>query len=195
MTGDELLDVLNAEGTPTGTKSRSDVHRDGDWHAAFHLWVVSGDDVLLQHRGEQKQAWPNLLDATAAGHLTAGESALDGLREAEEELGVRYATGALVPLGVFTVDEPQPDGTHNREFQHVYAIRDNTPLTEFTAIDRTDLRGLVAVRRHDFAQLADGRAVAGIAWDGERAMARRVTSDDLVPTPYIKQIVPQLTTI
>ena len=39
--GEEEFDVLDAEGRPTGrVKARSAVHRDGDWHAAVHVWVL-----------------------------------------------------------------------------------------------------------------------------------------------------------
>ena len=38
---DELFDVLDAAGRPTGrAKRRADVHRDGDWHRALHCWVL-----------------------------------------------------------------------------------------------------------------------------------------------------------
>jgi hypothetical protein len=37
----EHFDVLTPDGTPTGvSKPRSDVHRDGDWHACVHIWVI-----------------------------------------------------------------------------------------------------------------------------------------------------------
>ena len=195
MTADEWLDVLDAAGEPIGTKRRADVHRDGNWHAAFHLWVVSGDQLLLQRRGAQKQAWPQMLDATAAGHLAAGESALDGLREAEEELGIRYQRGALTLLGVFRVDENHGDGTTNREFQHVYAVRDNRPLNEFTAIDRAELEGLVGIHLRDFGRLLEGTDVPGIAWDGARAEATMVRRAELVPAPYLQQIAEHLAAV
>ena len=39
--GEEEFDVLDAKGRPTGrAKARSAVHRDGDWHAAVHVWVL-----------------------------------------------------------------------------------------------------------------------------------------------------------
>ncbi len=53
---DELFDVLDADGRPTGlAKPRGEVHRDGDWHGALHIWVGGiGDDgvpfVLFQRR-------------------------------------------------------------------------------------------------------------------------------------------------
>ena len=95
---DEILDVFDERGRHLGTKRRADVHRDGDWHLAFHLWVVAPAGVLLQRRARGKSSWPGFLDASAAGHLLAGEAIRDGLREADEELGRRLRvrrTGAL----------------------------------------------------------------------------------------------------
>src|SRR5215203_3294193 len=60
----ELFDILDAEGRPTGErKARWQVHRDGDWHAAMHIWVygVRDDDVtfmLFQRRSLSKDTWP-----------------------------------------------------------------------------------------------------------------------------------------
>ena len=84
-TDDEILDVFDEGGRHLGTKRRADVHRDGDWHLAFHLWVVAPAGVLLQRRARGKSSWPGFLDASAAGHLLAGETIRDGLREVDEE--------------------------------------------------------------------------------------------------------------
>lgn len=193
MSADELLDVLAADGSPLGTKRRADVHRDGDWHGAFHLWVVSGDKVLLQRRGAHKTAWPGRLDATAAGHLAAGEAVLDGLREVEEELGVVYAPDQLTACGTFTVDEVQSDGTINREFQHVFVVRDDRPLEAFTDFDRGELDGLAAIGLAAFeGLLTRGGAAGGTAWDGTTRTPITVQADELVPTPYLLAVVKEL---
>jgi hypothetical protein len=194
---DELLDVYAGDGTTRlGTKPRDDVHRDGDWHLAFHLWVVAPAGVLLQRRASDKDSWPGRLDATAAGHLVAGETVADGLREAEEELGVAYAFGDLVALGVHRVDEEPEPGRHNREHQHVFAVRDDRPLEAWTAWDRTELDGLVLVGHDAFAALAGGGGpVAGRAWGGRRAAAVEVAAGELVPTPYLTGITDSLRSV
>ena len=108
---DEILDVFDEHGRLLGTKRRADVHRDGDWHLAFHLWVVAPAGVLLQRRARSKSSWPGFLDASAAGHLLAGETIRDGLREVDEELGAAYAFDDLVHLGVHRVAETERSGT------------------------------------------------------------------------------------
>jgi isopentenyldiphosphate isomerase len=194
----ELLDVVSADGlTLLGVKDRDEVHRDGDWHVAFHLWVVRADGVLLQRRARDKESWPGYLDATAAGHLVAGESRKDGLREVEEELGVAYAFAQLIPLGVHRVDgEPHP-GFINREHQYVYAVRDDRPLETWTGFDRRELEGLTLVSHDGFAVHAAGKpeAVPARDWDGRAVRDAVVTSGKVVPAPYLGQVAPELAAI
>ncbi|HEY4096425.1 MAG TPA: NUDIX domain-containing protein [Baekduia sp.] len=191
---DELLDTFDEHGRPLGIKRRGDVHRDGDWHLAFHLWVVRADGVLLQRRALTKGSWPGFLDASAAGHLLAGETIADGLREVEEELGVVYAFDALAPLGVHRVADRERDGRTNRELQHVFAVRDERALEAWTDFDRAEVDGVVLVSHAGFATLVAGGSdrVAATAWDGVRAAPIAVAAGELVPTPYLKDIAPEL---
>jgi hypothetical protein len=192
MPDDELLDVFDERGWHAGVKSRAAVHRDGDWHLAFHLWVVSSAGVLLQRRSQAKASWPGRLDATAAGHLLAGEAVRDGLREAEEELGVAYAFESLAPLGVHRVEE-----AGNRELQHVFGVRDERPLDAWTGFDREEVDGLVLVGHGAFARLAAGSGDGedGRAWDGTTVTDVRVAPAELVPTPYLVALTPELSAL
>ena len=187
MSGSELLDVFDEQGARLGVRTRDDAHREGLWHRCLHLWVLSGEDeVLLQRRAAAKAAWPGRLDATAAGHLTAGERVLDGLREAEEELGVPFAPGEVRPLGVRAVaDRPAP-GTLNREFQHVYLARSRRSLDAWTRLDRREVSGLVALELPAFTALVHrGEPQPGRSWDGERVTRALVAPGELVPSPYL----------
>jgi isopentenyl-diphosphate Delta-isomerase len=93
---EELVDVLGG-----GVKAKAAVHRDGDWHVAAHVWIVTpAGRVLLQRRARVKENWPGYWDVSAAGHLSAGESAIDAaIRETREELGLAIAAGDLTHIG------------------------------------------------------------------------------------------------
>ena len=87
----EYFDILDDMGNKTGkTKSRSEVHRDGDWHKAVHIWILNDEgEVLLQRRCATKDSNPNMLDISCAGHLSAGDDSLNGaIRELKEELNL-----------------------------------------------------------------------------------------------------------
>jgi isopentenyl-diphosphate Delta-isomerase len=99
---DELIDVLNFDGTPTGTiRWKSEVHRDGLWHLSVHTWIVTPDGALiLQRRARTKENHPGLWDISSAGHVSAGELAIDAAaRELEEEIGLAVPPGELEHIG------------------------------------------------------------------------------------------------
>ncbi len=183
----ELLDVYDERGAWVGVERRDIVHRDGLWHRCFHLWVVSGDGVLLQRRALDKQAFGGMLDATAAGHLTAGESVGDGVREAEEELGVAFELAALEDLGMRPgVDRPTPT-TINREFQHVFLARDCRPLAAWADFDRGEVAGLARVSLKHFRELVCGAVPGpwpGCEWDGRTVAVTQIVREELVLASY-----------
>jgi len=76
----EYFDLLDEKGNKTGkTKLRSEVHRDGDWHKAVHIWIINEQgDILLQRRSPNKDSDPNKLDISCAGHLTTGDDSITG---------------------------------------------------------------------------------------------------------------------
>ena len=57
---------------------RGDVHRDGDYHRAVHMWIFAENtqQLLLQRRADCKDSWPGLWDISSAGHISAGDSSL-----------------------------------------------------------------------------------------------------------------------
>jgi isopentenyldiphosphate isomerase len=187
----ELLDVYDELGAHLGVERRDIVHRDGLWHHSFHLWVASGDGVLLQRRAADKEAFGGMLDATAAGHLTAGEAVAGGVREAEEELGVAFALDALADLGMRPVVDHPTQATTNREFQHVFLARDDRALEAWSDFDRGELAGLAWLGLEDFTALAFGDVAGpwpGREWDGRRIAATRVAREALVPASYLRAL-------
>jgi isopentenyldiphosphate isomerase len=129
---DELFDVLDEFGLPTGeTKARALVHKDGDWHRSFHLWIIKdGNHVLLQRRSHKKDLEPNKLDVTVGGHFGAGETLLEVVREVEEEIGLK------VQLKDLEFIETRQGVRHyeyatDREFIDVYALRCDQNLDQY----------------------------------------------------------------
>lgn len=168
---DELIDVLDEAGRPTGEVAlKSEAHRLGLWHRCFHCWISGSDEegeyLLVQRRAAGKDTWPGYLDVTAAGHLAAGEGPLDGLREVEEELGLRVEPERLVPLGTRRVEHEIPAG-RDREFHDVFLLLDSTPpadlrlqVEEVEAVLRVALDAAEALRETGAAparEYAEGR--------------------------------------
>lgn len=100
----EGFDLVDEQGAPLGiVKPRGEVHRDGDWHRAMHLWLLTrahgAPRVILQRRSREKDTHAGLVDVSVGGHLRAGEGLEATLREAREELGVVVPWEAVTSLG------------------------------------------------------------------------------------------------
>ena len=155
-----MVDVRDREsGERTGEVVwKSEAHRRGLWHRCFHCWIFGADAgepyLLVQRRSVTKDTWPGYLDVTAAGHLGAGEEPLDGLREVEEELGLRVDPGRLVPLGTRRVEQRIPAGL-DRELQDVFLLRDDTPPGNLR-LQREEVDAVLGIHLDD-AVLLGGR--------------------------------------
>jgi isopentenyldiphosphate isomerase len=146
---DELFDVVDVRGNPTGeVKRRADVHRDGDWHRAIHIWIVSDiggvGSILMQRRSLAKDTWPGALDVTVGGHLGAGEDLGDAYREIEEEIGIAIDPADLRFIGRRIAVNDANDRYIDRELQDTFIVRDDRRLTAY-APNPHELSGLVRI--------------------------------------------------
>lgn len=129
---EEYFDVLDENGEKTGrTKLRREVHRNGDWHRAVDVFVVKGDEVLLQKRCATKDSYPDTWDLSCGGHITAGEDSLEtAVRELEEELGLKARPEELEFVGSFKASaRPAPDFVNN-SFNDMYILRTEAEISE-----------------------------------------------------------------
>jgi len=165
----EPFDVLDAAGHPTGaTAARDVVHRDGLWHAALHVWIVDATDrVWLQRRSDDKDLAPGKVDVAVGGHLAAGETWVDALREADEELGLPLAPSDVEVLGVVRSERRYPHAT-DREVQTVAVHRTERTLAdvrlppdEVAAVYAASLPRLLAWWRDDVPAAVEGRDAQG----------------------------------
>ncbi|WJX32023.1 Nudix hydrolase 3, variant 2 [Trifolium repens] len=130
---EERFDVLTKTGEKTGiSKPRGQVHRDGDYHRAVHVWIFaeSTQQLLLQRRASCKDSWPNLWDISSAGHISAGDSSLfTARRELEEELGVNLPKDAFELIFVFLQECVTNDGKFiNNEYNDVFLVTTIDPI-------------------------------------------------------------------
>ncbi len=181
----EQIDVVDpVTGTRTETWTRVEVHAEGLWHQVFHCMVIrpSARTIVLQRRSRRKAAFPGKLDLSVTGHLEAGESPEDGIREAEEELGAAFDASALIPVGIRLLADDNGEGK-NRERVHVFFLVDDRPIEAYDPpVD--EVAGLVEIEIESFlAALADpgssvdvAEAAAGSGTVGRVSFTR----DDLV---------------
>ena len=189
--GVEPLDVVDEIGRYVRTAPRDEVHERGEWHRVFHCQIVTLRDgvptAVLQRRSRSKAAFAGLIDISAAGHLAAGETPLDGVRELEEELGIAPARADLVPLGVRRLADDSGEGRLNCELTSVFLLRDDRPLTGYV-LARDEVDAVLDVPITDLLALLGGApsiTVQGVSSAGHpdaREIALDVTLDDFVPS-------------
>lgn len=128
---EEYFDVLDEQGNKTGrTKPRSAVHRDGDWHRAVNIFIITPqNEVLLQRRSLTKDSYPGKLDISCGGHLSAGDDIeTAAIRELEEELGMQISPQDLIHLATFrSSTRPAPDFINNSFNEMFVVFRDLDP--------------------------------------------------------------------
>ena len=95
-----------------------------------------------------------MLDISAAGHLAAGETKEDGIRELKEELGIDVDFEKMAYLGV-RISATEHSGRSNKEFCHVVLLEDNTALQDYV-IEEDEVSGVVEVDLTDGMKLLSG---------------------------------------
>jgi isopentenyl-diphosphate delta-isomerase len=124
---EELIDVLTPDGQQAGfRKPKSAIHRDGDWHRSAHIWILAPDGrFLVQRRSLRKENNPGLWDVSAAGHLSAGESASDAaVRETFEELGLSLSPHDLKFITTLRQSSTLNNNTYfDNEFHEIFIVR------------------------------------------------------------------------
>lgn len=169
----EVLDVFNEKKDWIGTAPRGEVHREGLWHQVFHCWVVSGSQeagwkLLFQLRHPDKETFPDKLDTSSAGHLLAGETPEDGLRELEEELGLSARYEDLIYCGLHQEEYRISEHYMDREFTHVHLYRCEQSLEDYR-VQESEVSGVFWVEAKDFRELVQGKveriAIKGITYD------------------------------
>lgn len=190
---EEMFDIYDEKMNWLGKAPRSEVHAKGLWHATFQCWIVSLADeepaLLLQLRHPDKDLFPNLLDISCAGHLSAGETVEDGARELKEELGLTVDFNELLPCGLFAEEDLMSDHLIDREFCHVFIYRCDQSLDKYV-LQADEVTGLFKVSAAGLERLVHGE-IGQLAAEGYQTgqngqlekKSLLVTMKDLVPHP------------
>ena len=181
----ELFDIYDEDLKHIGVKPRAAAHREGDWHQVFHCWVIGRDQngetfVILQKRSADKDMWPNKLDISAAGHLAAGETVRDGIRELEEELGLRVDYDDLIPVGR-RVGIKKYKNLVDRQICNVFLYECSDSLAAYS-YQKEEILGLVKLPIEDGLRLFSGDVdqviVEALGLEAERIP---ITLADFIP--------------
>jgi 8-oxo-dGTP pyrophosphatase MutT (NUDIX family) len=163
LSHDEVVALVDEDGSVVGSAPRSVVRRDNLRHSATAILVRDSSRRIYLHRRSDTKDWaPGHWDVAAGGVIAAGEEPDDSaLRELEEELGISGV--ALLPLGRHLYED---DTT--RCFEHVFEATWDGPV------------------RHQPEEVVDGRWVT-------LAELRALLADATVPfVPDTRQLLVML---
>ena len=98
-----------------------------------------------------KKDYPSLFDITAAGHLLAHETVLDGVREIKEEIGIDVYINDLISLGVIDY-QVNKTGFIDKELANVYLYIVDNIINEVTP-QKEEVSGIVRTEFESFCKL------------------------------------------
>ena len=127
----ELLEILDENGKETGEKiGFIELHKKSLWHKCAHVWIFNSDGYVLLQKRSQDVHFPGLLDISAAGHITAGDTAEEtALKEMHEELGIKADKSDLKYIGIKkTIDKNLSTQSLDKEINHIFFLRFNGDL-------------------------------------------------------------------
>lgn len=153
----EVLAFFDGAGRRLGSKTRDEVHRDGDWHWLVFVWCawLRGVEpvLLLQQRGRRGDPFVRSLDAPAGGHVMASESHRQaGVREFEEEAGILLGERDLHYLGSARLEGQERNCS--RVVQHSYLAIREIGLEEVSFSEESD--GFLHVPLKPLLRLVEG---------------------------------------
>lgn len=186
----ERLKIFTEDGKELGEATREEVHKQGYWHETFHCWVISKegdkDYIYFQIRSPQKKDHPNQIDITAAGHILAHETFLDGIREVKEEIGIDVAYEELISLGVLKYCVTKGDFIDN-ELAHVFLYQSPYTFNDFD-VQPEEVSGMVRAEFDSFRKLyledQEDIHIEGFELDeagNRRTISKSVTKKEFVP--------------
>jgi len=184
---DEKVDILDSRGEKTGDVAwKSEAHRLGLWYRCFHCWIFSsgtsskGPHLFVQRRTRREGDLAEQAGRYCRRAFGAGEDVLEGgLREIEEELGLRVEPGELVSLGTRRSELAIPAGL-DCEFQEVFLLV-RTLSPKDLRLQEEEVATVARLRLDDLETLYGGGKVLAEEWARGEASTFSVSLADFVP--------------
>ena len=121
--GNKKLNIVDGKGNVIGEENREKIHREALLHRIVNVWFCTPDkQIIFQIRGPKAETHPNLLDATAGGHVEIGQIDVEAaIAEAEEEVGIRLQKNDLQRIAIKKIG-PVRDTATNALYSHLVSV-------------------------------------------------------------------------
>ncbi|MFA6994850.1 MAG: NUDIX domain-containing protein [Patescibacteria group bacterium] len=120
----ELLNIVDENDQIIGQETRENIHKNGLLHREIHVYFITPNkEIIFQHRAEDKDTYPDLLDATVGGHVEIGNSyEQTAVKETEEETGLKIKFSDLILINkIKKYSEDKATNKINNVFNTRYA--------------------------------------------------------------------------
>jgi isopentenyldiphosphate isomerase len=153
----EYLDIYTDKFKHIGTCEKKECHLKGYWHKVITVLVINPEKrtVYFQRKmPADKVVTENnaLLDFTVGGHIQAGETEEDSVREIKEELLEDVPLSELVFLGIRQTAATVTPTYIANEFQYIYLYPTSKTLNDFN-VNGDEIARLVEVDLDDALKL------------------------------------------
>lgn len=136
------LNIVNEKGEIIGEESRERIHKEGLLHREVHVWLYTPKrEIIFQHRAKNKDTFPDLLDATAGGHVEINDSYDEtAIKEIEEEIGLKIKESDLIYITITkTKGFDKVTRMTNYALRKVFAYRFEEDISNLTIEDGAGL--------------------------------------------------------
>ena len=135
----DMLDIFDKDHNYLGTCEKKEVHQRGLWHQVFACLLIDGqkNKVYLQYKNSGHNDVSNLnkIDISVGGHLSAGETIEDGIREIQEESSLIVDYKDLIPVGMRLIDKTINENYIIREFSYLHILDTKYDLNSLKSQD------------------------------------------------------------
>lgn len=153
---DMNIDIFNDNYEHIGIIDKKLAHQLGLWHRVFTCLVYNPSTryVYFQLKNSDNYTFDrkNFLDISVGGHYEAGETIEQGIRECEEELGIKIEFNQLISIGIRQTACHIAENYIANEFQHIFLLPLNIELSELKPKDN-EVVGFVEVQIYDCIDL------------------------------------------
>lgn len=157
----EYIDIYDSKENLLGYCEKEKAHELGCWHKVFGCIIYNSKNskvyFQLKNPKHNNIHTKELLEITAGGHLMAGETLEDGVREIKEETGLKVNFKELDFVEKRKINIKVKQDYIVREFQYFYSLNRDIKLNDFINYDKSEVSSFVELNIKDTIKLLNNK--------------------------------------